>query len=114
MAVVTLSAESATANPDDDFRARYAAYRHAKAAWDLALYAPEMLNDDVPDEINNPLSDAHTAALNQFLLTPAHSIAALARKLSVFRDEEIHQCWFMASEIVASLTEDAHRLVQRA
>ena len=114
MAATTLKMESISANPEDAFRARYYTYRHAKAAWDLALYAPEMLGDDVPDEINDPLSDAHTDALNQFLLTPAHSIVALARKLSVFREEGIHQGWFMSGEIVAGLEEDARRLAHGA
>ncbi|WP_394437021.1 hypothetical protein ACGGKE_08615 [Sphingobium naphthae] len=45
MAVTSLQAESAQTNPTSS-RALYYAYRRAKAAWDIALYAPELLDDD--------------------------------------------------------------------
>ena len=92
------------------FRAKYHAYRYAKAQWDLLLYAPSMLDRDAPEAEDERLSDAHTAALFEVLQHPASSIALLARKLAVFRDEEVYD-YDRAAEIVACLAADANRLV---
>ena len=90
--------------------ALYRKMREAKAAWDVILYAPEYEAKDVPDEINEPLSDAHTEALNAFLLEPVERPVDLLRKLRVFRDEEIWQGWYRCGEIVRALTDDAERV----
>lgn len=91
-------------------RRLYNAYRKAKAEWDVILYAPERHDSDVPDEINDPLSDAHTAALNAYLLAPVDTIAALSHKLTVFAAEEIHDGWYMAHQIVGTLDMDGRRV----
>ena len=109
MANIPLDSESACVISAN--HSPYSAYRHAKAAWDVVLFAPEYENDDVPEEINDPLSDAHCAALEQYMLTPADTIAELGRKLDVFHDEE---AWglYAAPAFVAALAEDARRLAR--
>ena len=111
MAVISFKPESTDANPEREFRIVYNAYRHAKAKWELAMYAPEMLDDDLPQEIDVPLSDAHSAALNNLLLFPAPTLAASVHKMTVFRDEEIWRSWCWAGEIVCPSSE---HLAQRA
>ncbi|ASY44664.1 hypothetical protein CJD35_09540 [Sphingobium xenophagum] len=108
MAVTSLQAESAQTNPTSS-RALYYAYRRAKAAWDIALYAPELLDDDLAEEINEPLSEAHTQALNDFMLSPADRMFDLCRKLEVFRDEELAN-WYLANGFICQLASDARRL----
>jgi hypothetical protein len=54
-------------------------------------------------------AEAHTDALNAFLLTPASDLRDLARKLKVFRVEHIYEGWWKAQEIVEVLAADAHR-----
>ena len=97
--------------PASELRARelYNEYRRTKAAWDVVLYAPEHFNADVPDDINTSLSDAHSDALNQYLLHPATKPYELVRKMTVFRDEEIIDNWCRGPEIVSVLCEDAKR-----
>jgi hypothetical protein len=91
----------------------YRKMRHAKAAWDVVLYAPEYLHEDVPDDIGSALCDAHSDALNAYLLHPVDRIGALHRKLRVFREEEIAEGWHRRGEIVHVLTEDAERCADR-
>ena len=111
MTVVSFKPESTDADPEREFRILYDAYRYAKAKWELAMYAPEMLDDDVPQEIDDPLSAAHRVALNNLLLFPAPTLAASVRKMTVFRDEEIWRSWSWAGEIVDCLTRDAERMM---
>ena len=111
MAVVSLQAESVCANPT--FEALYAAYRHAKAKWDLDSYAPEYLADGVPEELEEAHCTAFSAALNAFLLHPAQSAKELSKKLRVYRDEEIFAGWHAAKEITSALADDADRVAKR-
>jgi len=94
----------------EESRRLYYAYRHAKALWDAAMYSPEYVDADLPDEISDPLSDAHTHALDAFLLAPAGDAKQLAKKLAVFRDEEIFHGWHRAAEVAAAMAQDAHSL----
>ncbi|MDP3675258.1 MAG: hypothetical protein Q8R44_09195 [Novosphingobium sp.] len=110
MATIKLHPDTAGVTLSEKSRRLYNAYRKAKAEWDVILYAPERHDSDVPDEINDPLSDAHTAALNAFLLAPVDTIAALSRKLTVFAAEEIHDGWYMAHQIVGTLDMDGRRV----
>ena len=95
-----------------DSYALYRKMRQAKAAWDIILYAPEYESEDVPDEINDPLSDAPTDALNAFLLEPVDRPVELLRKIRVFRDEEIWQGWSRCGAIVKELAADAERVFE--
>lgn len=90
--------------------ALYYAWMRARAAWNLVQFSPEYLGEDVPDEINSPLCDADTEALNAFLLCPAETAVDLSRKLRVFRDEAIADGWNRAAEIASVLAKDAHRI----
>ena len=56
------------------------------------------------------MSDAHSQALHDLLMYPAASVAILARKLVVFRDEEMCDC-VRADELIAVFAADARRLV---
>lgn len=109
MAVISLQAESANAKPNE-FDRLYAAWRYAKATWDAQSYSPENYADGLPDEQDGELCGVTCDALNAFLLHPAETSRELAIKLRVFRDEEIEDGWTRASEIVASIAADAHRI----
>lgn len=110
MATDTMKAEFSADNSDHEVsHYLYQIYRYTKAAWDVELYAPERINEDVPDDINSSLSDAHSAAIDRYMLAPAGSLRQLARKLAVFRDEELKD-WYRAGEFAAALAADADRL----
>lgn len=109
MANTTLQAESASANPT--FDTLYAAYRFAKAQWDMACYAPEnVINGGPSDDVNSAHCNAFADALNTLLLHPVNDAKELARKIAVFKDEEIIDNWVRGPEIVAVLAEDARRV----
>lgn len=127
MANAELRADSACVTPADtfspnlpreahsepgEFQTAYSAYRHTKAAWDLALYAPDMVNNDLPDEIQDPLSKAHGEAFDRFMRAPVATLGQLVRKLDVYRDEEAHD-FTDASIYAAVLAQDARRLLDR-
>ena len=103
MAVIDVAIEQDTGNR------LYAAWRYAKAQWELGDYAP-----DRPAGLPEAVADAHcmaaSAALNTYLLHPAADLRDLALKLRVFRDEEIWDGWHLAAGIVAVLASDANRL----
>lgn len=101
--------QTAQANPND-FDRLYAEWRCARATWDLESYSPENYVDGAPKDIDDRLCGQTCAALNAFLLHPATTSRELAIKLRVFRDEGIEDGWTRASEIVALLASDAHRL----
>jgi Xaa-Pro aminopeptidase len=111
MADTTLQADSACANPDiPSLDELYAAWRRAKAEWDLATYSEKYPHNSIPDEADTTLCCATADALNRYLLAPAPDIKELARKLRTFKDEEIYDNWVKAAEIVAQIVKDAHRL----
>lgn len=109
MAVISLQADSVKAQPNE-FDRLYAVWRHAKATWDAQNYSPENYWDGLPDDVDAELCGVTCDALNAFLLHPAETNRELAIKLRVFRDEEIEDGWTRASEIVASIAADAHRI----
>lgn len=111
MADTTLQAESAPTNTDAQLAA-YAAYRYAKASWDVAMYSPDAYFDDLPDEIDSALCGAHHRALVAYLTTPATTVLDLARKLRTFREEEVHKLLAGADLIVDAIVADAERLMQ--
>jgi hypothetical protein len=85
----------------------YAAWRYAKAQWDVADYAlnGERLTNEETSEHAKRTFDA----LNAFLLHPADDAKQLARKMRVFRDEEIIDNWTRGPEIVEQLVRDAEK-----
>ncbi|WP_221795674.1 hypothetical protein [Aquisediminimonas sediminicola] len=115
MATNTLQAESVCtiheiAEPSAD--ELYAAYRYAKAELEMAFYNPATFREDLPQELENRLSAAHSTALNRLLLSPATDLRGLAQKLAVFHEEAIHEGWYKCQEIVAVLALDGHRLAR--
>lgn len=110
MATTDLQADSANVTPT--FRLLYNEYRHAKARWDTVLYAPEHHHKDVPDDIQNPLMDAHTQAMNRLLVHPAESAHQLVQKLEIYNLECLFNGWDQAQEISAALLEDARRVAR--
>lgn len=94
----------------DGFSRLYAEWRYAKAKWDAQSYSPEFYAIGLPEDIDGAPCTAACDALNAFLLHPAANNRQLAIKLSVFRDEEITDGWEKATEIVACIAADAHRL----
>ena len=91
-----------------EFDRLYAAWRYAKGLWDAAEYAPD--GERLSNEESIDYGTRTYAALNAFLLHPASDAKELARKLRVFRDEEIIDGWKRAPEIVAQLVRDAEKL----
>ncbi|GAA5049744.1 hypothetical protein GCM10023208_08180 [Erythrobacter westpacificensis] len=102
----TLPKDETATNPDE-FDILFAALKHAKAKWDMALYAPDNVGNDLPQEVSDQLCQANCDALNAFLLHPAKDSRELLIKLRVFRDEEIVQGWWLAPQIVEQLVCDA-------
>jgi hypothetical protein len=112
MATMTLPARS-QADKLDQFEKLFAAFKHAKATWDAALYAPDNVGKDLPEEQADALCEANCAALNAFLLHPVTDAREMLIKLRVFRDEGIAEGWWKAGEIVNQLVEDAKTLTFR-
>lgn len=115
MAIKTVQAESVCENAAeemtvaDEFSEAYSAWRYAKAAWDLALYAPGMENKDLPKEEDSRLCENHSAALYDFFHTPAPHLYGLLRKLRAYREEEVHGL-YIADKAMSEIVEDAARI----
>jgi hypothetical protein len=112
MADTPLQAESIRENTNarkDAFLEAHAAWRHAKAAEHLALYAPDMVHDDLPAEEGLRLSNAHGEAFNRFMGTPAATWNGFIWKLRAFREEDAHEL-DGAGQLIAALLSDAERL----
>lgn len=112
MADDTLQAESAcenTSTPENKFMEAHAAWRHAKAEWELALYAPGMTDKDLPRADDIRLSENCCRKLDQFLRTRAESWGAFIWKLRAYRDEELFNN-DNAAELISALVADAERL----
>jgi hypothetical protein len=115
MATAPIGAESAReytepAGKDRAFFEAHAAWRRAKAEWDLALYAPGMVGEDLPEDEDTRLCTAHCEALDAFFSTPSKSYAGFIWKLRAFRDEEVFHN-DNVEQVLATLITDLHRLV---
>ena len=97
--------------PNRAFEEALAAFRYAQARWNLALYAPGMLDKDVPQEENDRLCDDTCRARDRFIQTPAPSLSALVRKLRIFQEEELQDSE-NADELVGCLVNDAAHLLR--
>ena len=95
----------------DVFMEAYAAFKHAKAQWDQALYAPGMLYNDLPQDEDDRLCGAACSARQRLMETPAPSLATFIWKLRVFQQEDLHEA-DMAGEFVNHLVNDAERLLR--
>lgn len=110
MANSTLQAESADENtPEQAFREAHAAWRRAKAEWELAQYAPGMWDQDLPREEDERLSSAACGALDAYLKTPSPTLGGFVWKLRAFQEEEIYNNTNV-EEVVGALIGDAVRL----
>lgn len=87
----------------------YSAWRYARAQWELARHAPEVMGADLPKEVEATHCRADQAALLAYLLAPVENIADLARKLRVCGDEEATD-FGEAEAIIRALECDAHEL----
>lgn len=87
----------------------YAAWRCARARWELALYSPENCGDDLSDEDDTTFCDAEHSALIEYLTAPAEDIKELARKLRVMKAEG-GSGFTEAEAIISSLADSARRL----
>lgn len=105
------AAEELTAG--DKFSLAHSAWRSAKAAWDLALYTPEMINRDLPKEDESRLCDAHSKALYDFFHTPAPDMYGLLRKLRAYQEEEV-QALFIADSVMTEIVQDTARISRGA
>lgn len=118
MAVTPLQAESACENTEQKkttsafFRA-HAQFRHAQARWNLALYAPDMVDDDLPQEVGDTLCEDTWQAQEIFMQTPAPTLGALVWKMRVFQQEDLHEA-DKAGEFFSHLVNDGERLLREA
>jgi hypothetical protein len=87
----------------------YAAWRIARAKWELARYAPANLGRDLCEEENDRHCDADHGALMAYFLHPAEDLHELARKLRTFREED-GTGFTRAAEIVEAFENDAFDL----
>lgn len=88
----------------------FAAWRNAKAQWEIAEYARRAEGSNCMEESCEDHCRATAAALNAYLLHPAEDLRELSAKLGVFRDEQIWDGWAKAEEVAACLAQDALRL----
>ena len=98
-----------TTDPTEGHRL-YCAWRFARAQWQLALYSPENLGDDLPDEVDSMHCDADHNALLAYFRHPAATWRELALKLRVFQEED-GTGLTQASEIIAAFAKDADKLM---
>jgi hypothetical protein len=95
------------------FRQAYWVYRYAKAAWDAEVFLPERDGADVPDEINNPLMNAHSEATIALMVAPVKSLVELQEKLEIYRAEGLPQ-WGEGNKLTDALIADVERLATEA
>lgn len=107
MTVVSLQAESATANPTES-EILYRAWCYAKAQWELAENDPANPHG-LSDEEKDGFCDAEHGALLAYFAFPVTDRYDVARKMRTFKQE---QCWQLtdAPEIVDQLAKDVHGL----
>ena len=84
----------------------YAAWRIARAKWELARYDPANLGRDLCEEEDGRHCDADHGALIAYLLHPADDLRELARKLRTFREED-GASWTRFDEVMEALENDA-------
>lgn len=108
MTVLSLQKQPEAATLPESERLRRA-WLYAKAQWDLAANNPDE-PEGLSDEENDRHCDETTAALNAYMLHPSENWRAHARKLRVFRDQQIYAGWSQESEIVYQIAADAQRL----
>lgn len=90
----------------------YAAWRCARAEWELALYSPANSSGSIPEDAEDAYCSADNAALIAYLMAPAEDIGELARKLRVLRDED-GSGLSNAAEVIAALASSAQKLATR-
>jgi hypothetical protein len=106
MTVVSLQAESATANPSE-FQILWRAWRRAKAEWELAETAPDKpLGLEI--EESDAFCDIEQAALNAMLLHPAGELSDVVMKLRAFQTEEVFDARNVR-EVLERLVKDVRR-----
>lgn len=117
MAITPLQADCACENteqkksPARAFLEAHAAFRHAQAQWNSALYAPGMVDQDLPEEVGDRLCEETVIARHKFMQTPSPSLASLLWKMRVFQEEELQDA-DKAGEYVSYLVNDAERLLR--
>lgn len=87
----------------------YAAWRCARARWELALWDRAEINSDLPDEAESAHCSESYGALLAFLLHPAATLRELSLKLRTFHLED-GTGFSDAARIVEALANDAHEL----
>ncbi|MEO0032113.1 MAG: hypothetical protein RIS94_1871 [Pseudomonadota bacterium] len=81
-------AEIEAAPPKSESERLYAAWRCAAARWELALYDPSNLGEDLEDEAETRHLDETHGAFVAYMLHPACDLMELSRKLRVFHQED--------------------------
>ncbi len=107
MTVVSLQADSATANPTQS-AILYRAYCYAKAQWELAENDPSNPLG-LSDEEKDAFCDTEHEALIAYFREPATSPFDVARKMRAFKETG---AWGLTSahEIIDQLYKDVHGL----
>lgn len=95
-------------HPTESYRL-YAAWRTARAKWELAQFDPAHLGKDLPEELDAKHCDEDQSTLLAFLAHPAETLQDLARKLSTLQSEGAYR-FAEADEIIAQLAADANKL----
>jgi hypothetical protein len=111
--VLSRNDEASTSNPHgaQPSALAHAAYRRAKATWDLTLYLPEHVGGDLPEALEAELCSAAHSALIVYLTSPAEDASALVRKLCVLRAELGDAGGlYEIDDILGTLIDDARRL----
>jgi hypothetical protein len=105
MTVVSLQADSATANPTQ-CEILYRAWRYAKAQWELADNDPANPKGLTQEE-TDAFCDVEMSALTAFFLAPAENMADVVRKMRVLREQAAWELT-QASAIMQRIHRDVH------
>lgn len=84
----------------------YAAWRCARARWELARYDLANLGRDLCKEADDQFCEADGECLMAYMLHPADDLRELARKLRIFREED-GSSWTRFDEVLEALENDA-------
>ncbi len=97
--------------PAREGQSLYAAWRTARARWDLARYDRPNPNDDLPDEVDAAHCTAEHSALRAYLLHHEPEPFALERKLYVMVTEGAANFDYV-DEVIEVLAKDAGIIAQ--
>lgn len=112
MTTTELQPDAAKVTPQ--FDTLEAAYRAARDTFHGALNGAAANGEELAEDIEDTLSEAHMLAIDAVMLHPAGTAHQLARKMEIFNAEGMFNGWSQTRAITAALEADAKRIADRA